>query len=85
MFWNQASTTATLNGDETRDYGDADLRADMADIDDFAFWNDVRRCEMLLSALNSSFEICKENMNAEVVAKMAEELEKVVSVVNQMS
>ena len=85
MLLDEATTTANLNGDETGDYGDADLNADMADIDVFAFWNDVQRCETLLGALSSNLEICKENMIAEVVARMAQELEKVASVVDQIS
>ena len=85
MFCDQVTTTASHNCGETENYGHADLSADMADIDEFAFWNDMQRCETLLGALSSNLEICKENMNPGMIARMAEELEKVASLVNNMS
>ena len=85
MLQDHAPTSANRNGEETRDYGAADLDADMADVNEFAFWNDVQRCEMLLGALSSNLEICKEHMSADMVATMAEGLEVVVRMVGQMS
>jgi hypothetical protein len=42
-------------------YGQADLGADMADVADFAFQNDVERCEMFLDALSTNLKVCQDS------------------------
>ena len=81
----EANTIVAPSNNSAKMYGGADIAADMADIDKFAFWNDVQRCETLLGALSSNLEVCKEIMNTEVVAKLASELEKVAGVLSKIS
>jgi hypothetical protein len=64
-------------------YGPGDLSADMADVADFAFQNNVERCEMFLDALSTNLKICQEKERPDVVATMARELEKVVDALNK--
>lgn len=77
--------TTTPKTTQKTDYGGANLNSDMADVGEFAFWKDVRRCETLLGALSGNLEICKEKMDGAVVATMAEELERVVGAVKEES
>ena len=82
----QRSTTSarpTSTPERGDGYGQADLSADMADVADFAFQNDVNRCKMFLDALSTNLKICQEKERPDVVAKMARELEKVLDAVNK--
>ena len=52
---------------------------------DFAFRNDIQRCETMLEVLRTNLRVCKQNGRTDAVAKMARELDRVMDALNEPS
>lgn len=61
------------------------MNADTAEVVEFAFLNNIQRCEMFLDALSTNLKICQENERSDALAKMTSELEKAMDALNKCS
>ena len=52
---------------------------------EFTFRNNMQRCEAFITALQTCLEVCKKNGRDDVVALMANRLEKVIDALNSLS